>query len=100
LLTSIVEVRAVDDHTVEFVTAGPNPILPSNLTNLFMMDKGWAEANGAVDVQDMEGGEDTFAARNANGTGAFVLVSREPDVRTVLHGRTPITGAWTCSRWR
>jgi peptide/nickel transport system substrate-binding protein len=84
LLTSIVEVRAVDDHTVEFVTAGPNPILPSNLTNLFMMDKGWAEANGAVDVQDMEGGENTFAANNANGTGPFVLVSREPDVRTVL----------------
>jgi peptide/nickel transport system substrate-binding protein len=55
LLTSIVEVRAVDDHTVEFVTDGPNPLLPSNLTNLFMMDKGWAEANGAGDVQDMDG---------------------------------------------
>ena len=84
LLNSIVEVRAVDDHTVEFVTDGPNPILPSNLTNLFMMDKGWAEANDAVDVQDVEGGETTFAATNANGTGAYTLVSREPDVKTVL----------------
>jgi peptide/nickel transport system substrate-binding protein len=84
LLNSITEVRAVDDHTVEFVTDGPNPILPSNLTNLFMMDKGWTEANGAVDVQDVEGGETTFAATNANGTGAFKLVSREPDVKTVL----------------
>ena len=84
LLNSVVEVRAVDDHTVEFVTDGPNPILPSNLTNLFMMDKGWAEANNVVDVQDVEGGEQTFAATNANGTGAYRLVSREPDVRTVL----------------
>jgi len=63
---------------------GPNPIMPNNLTNMFIMDKGWAEANGAVKVQDYEGGEDTFAAKNANGTGAYKLVSREPDVKTVL----------------
>jgi len=84
LLNSIVEIRAVDDHTVEFVTDGPNPILPNNMTNLFIMDKGWAEANNAVKVQDVDGGEDTFAAKNANGTGPYVLVSREPDVRTVM----------------
>ncbi len=84
LLTSITEVRAVDDHTVEFVTDGPNPILPANLTNLFMMDKGWAEENDAVAVQDVAGGETTFASSNTNGTGAFTLVSREPDVKTVL----------------
>jgi peptide/nickel transport system substrate-binding protein len=84
LLTSITEVRAVDDHTIEFVTGGPNPILPANLTNLFMMDKDWTEANGATDVQDIAGGETTFASANTNGTGAYVLVSREPDVKTVL----------------
>ena len=84
LINSIVEIRAVDDHTVEFVTDGPNPILPNNMTNLFIMDRGWAEANGAVEVQDYEGGETTFAAGNTNGTGPYVLVSREPDVRTVM----------------
>ncbi len=84
LLNSIVEVRAVDDYTIEMVTDGPNPILPNNLTNLFIMDKDWTEANNAVKVQDFEGGEDTFSARNANGTGPYKLVSREPDVRTVL----------------
>ena len=36
------------------VTDGPNQILPSNLTNLFIMDKGWAEANNTVNVQDFE----------------------------------------------
>jgi len=84
LLTSIVEVRAPDPLTVEFVTDGPNPILPSNLTNLFIMDEDWAVANDAVKVQDYEGGEESFAARNANGTGPYVLTSREPDVRTVM----------------
>ncbi|MEL7150375.1 MAG: ABC transporter substrate-binding protein [Pseudomonadota bacterium] len=84
LIGSIVEVRAVDDFTIEMVTDGPNPILPSNLTNLFIMDKGWTEANNTVNVQDFEGGEITFATTNANGTGPYVLTSREPDVKTVM----------------
>lgn len=84
LIGSITEVRAVDDYTIEMVTDGPNPILPSNLTNLFIMDKGWAEANDTVNVQDFEGGEITFATTNANGTGPYVLQSREPDVKTVM----------------
>ena len=84
LLASVAEVRAPDAYTIEIVTDGPNPIMPNNLTNLFIMDKDWAAANNAVKVQDVEGGEDTFAAKNANGTGPYKLVSREPDVKTVL----------------
>ena len=84
LLASVREVRAPGRHVFEIVTDGPNPIMPSNLTNLFIIDRGWAEANNAVKVQDYEGGEDTYAARNANGTGPYKLVSREPDTRTVL----------------
>ena len=84
LLASVKEVRANGDYSVEIETNGPNPIMPNNLTNMFIMDKDWAEANNAVKVQDYEGGEDTFAAKNANGTGPYKLVSREPDVKTVL----------------
>ena len=84
LLASVKEVRADGDYTIEIETDGPNPIMPNNLTNMFIMDKTWAEANNAVKVQDYEGGEDTYAAKNANGTGAYKLVSREPDVKTVL----------------
>ncbi|WP_316013172.1 ABC transporter substrate-binding protein [Roseobacter sp. HKCCA0434] len=84
LLGSITEIRAVDDLTVEFVTDGPNPILPSNFTNLFIMDKEWTEANETVAVQDIANGETNFATTNTNGTGPYVLESREPDVRTVL----------------
>ena len=84
LIGSIKEVRAVDDYTIEMVTDGPNPILANNLTNLFIMDKGWTEANNTVNVQDFEGGEITFATTNVNGTGPYKLVSREPDVKTVM----------------
>jgi len=81
---SVVEVRVIDDHTVDLVTDGVNPILPNQLTNLFIMDKGWAEANNVVSPQDFAGKEETFAVRNTNGTGPFKLVSRAPDELTVL----------------
>ncbi|MEM6825780.1 MAG: ABC transporter substrate-binding protein [Pseudomonadota bacterium] len=84
LLSSVKEVRAAGPYTVEIETDGPNPLLPNNLTNTFIIDKGWAEANGVTEVQDYAGGEDTFAARNANGTGPYILESREADVRSVL----------------
>lgn len=84
LLASVKEVRAAGKYTVEIETKGPNPIMINNLTNMFIMDKDWAEANNAVDVQDFEGGEETFSSRNANGTGPYRLISREPDAKTVL----------------
>ena len=84
LLTGVTEVRATGDFTVEVVTDGPNPLLPNNLTNIMMMDAGWAAENGTEAVQDYAAGEDTYAARNANGTGPFVLQSRTADVETVM----------------
>ncbi len=84
LLTSVIEVVKVDDYTVRMRTDGPNPLLPNNLTNLFIMDQEWADANNVTVPQNYKGGEETHAVRNANGTGPFRLVSREPDVRTEL----------------
>ncbi len=84
LIVTVTDVRAVDDYTVEIETDGPNPILPNNLTNLFMMDKGWATENNVLNPAEFDTGEETFAVRNTNGTGAFMLESREPDTKTVL----------------
>ncbi|QGG80081.1 ABC transporter substrate-binding protein [Litorivicinus lipolyticus] len=84
LLTSIKSVSAPSKFAVDIETNGANPLLINNLTNLFMMDKGWTEANGSVTPQDFANGETTFASSNTNGTGAFELVSRTPDERTVL----------------
>ncbi len=84
LLSSVEDVVKIDDYTVHFKTKGPNPLLPVNLTNLFMMDADWTTKNGAADPQDFAGGGTNYAVRNANGTGAFELVSRVPDSKTVL----------------
>lgn len=81
---SIAQVSKVDDLTVHIKTKGPNPILPATLTNTYMMSKSWTETNKAVTVQDYKAKVDNYAVRNANGTGAYVLVSREQDVKTVL----------------
>jgi peptide/nickel transport system substrate-binding protein len=78
------EVRKVDDLTVEIVTAGPNPILVDELTNWAIMSKSWAEKNNATVAADLTKNEESFATRNANGTGPFILKSREADVKTVL----------------
>ena len=84
LLTSVASITAVDDHTVDITTNGANPLLINNLTNLFIMDKGWSEANNVEDPQDFDNGGDNFAVRNTNGTGAYMLDSRAEDERTVL----------------
>jgi peptide/nickel transport system substrate-binding protein len=84
LLTSVDSISKVDDYTVHIKTKGPNPLLPNYLTNLFIMDKEWSEANNTITVQDYKAKKDNFAVRNANGTGPYSLVSREQDVKTVL----------------
>ncbi len=84
LLTSIKDVRAVDAYTVDIETNGPNPLLANSLTNLFIMDQGWAADNDALLPQDFAAGETNFAALNTNGSGPFMLVSRTPDESTIL----------------
>jgi peptide/nickel transport system substrate-binding protein len=84
VLASVKEIRKVDDHTVEFETNQPNPILIQEITNWGMFSKAWAEKNNATRPADLTSREENFATRNAMGTGPFLLVSREPDRRTVL----------------
>lgn len=83
-LTSVEKVSKVDDLTVRIKTKGPNPLLVNNTSSIRIMSKAWAEKNNATKAQDFKNKEENFAVRNANGTGPFVLVSREADVRTVM----------------
>ena len=92
-IKSVLEVNVVDDHTIELVTDGPNPILPNQLTSLYIMDKGWAEENNVSLPQDFAAGEETFAVRNANGTGPFKLISRAPDELTEMEANKDWWGA-------
>jgi peptide/nickel transport system substrate-binding protein len=82
-LGTVKEARKIDDLTVDFVTDGPDPILPDEMTAMAIMSKAWCEAHDAVENVVFGKGEN-YALRNAMGTGPFRLVSREPDRKTVL----------------
>ncbi|MVT00212.1 ABC transporter substrate-binding protein [Devosia marina] len=84
LHAEVAEVRAVDDYTVEVQMVGPSPLYPNNVTNTFIMDKTWSETNNVEEVQDFAAGESNYAVLNTNGTGPYMLTSREVDVRSVL----------------
>ncbi|MEM7188329.1 MAG: ABC transporter substrate-binding protein, partial [Pseudomonadota bacterium] len=90
---AVASVEIIDDYTVKLVTDGPNPILPNQLTGILMMDSGWAEANNVMKPQDFKANEESFAARNTNGTGPFRLVNRAPDELTVLEANADWWGA-------
>ncbi|MBL8698273.1 MAG: ABC transporter substrate-binding protein, partial [Alphaproteobacteria bacterium] len=83
-LSSTKEIRKIDDYTVEFVTDGPDPILPGNFAIWHIMSKGWAEKNNAAQATNLSRNETTFASNNANGTGPFRLRSRQADTRAEL----------------
>ena len=52
--------------------------------SLFMMSRKWCEKHNVQRAQDFKNKEETFAVRNAMGTGPFLLYSREPDVKSVF----------------
>ena len=76
--------RKIDDLTVEFTTPEVNPVMISLVSSIGIMNKAWSQKNKVEKAQNLAGKEESFAARNANGTGPYVLVSREPDVKTVF----------------
>ncbi len=84
LLASVDSIKAVDDLTVHVKTKGPNLIFPNNLTNLFIMSEDWARKNNATETQDPNSKQENGATRAVNGTGAFMLASREIDSKTVM----------------
>ncbi len=81
---SVQEVKKVDDHTVDVILKGPSPVVIRELTDARIMNKAWAEKNNAAKAQDYKAKEESFAARNANGTGPFVLEAWQPDTKTTL----------------
>ncbi len=82
----ISEIEIVNDHEVIVSTPAPNPILPQELVFLYVMDKEWSEENGATEATSPQAADETatYAAQNANGTGPFVVVERQADVKSVF----------------
>jgi peptide/nickel transport system substrate-binding protein len=76
--------RRIDDFTVEFVQDKPNPVTLEHATTIYIMSRAWAVRHKVERPLDFKAREETHASRHANGTGAWMLVAREPGVRTVL----------------
>jgi peptide/nickel transport system substrate-binding protein len=74
----------VNDNTVDIILKGPNPVLLNQLTELRIMSKAWAEKNRSVEPKDIRTKDETFAHRNAMGTGMFMVREWQPDQRLVL----------------
>ena len=77
-------VEKVNSHTIDIFSDVPNPVLVNQLTELRILSKAWAEKNKSVDPKDIKNKDETFAHRNALGTGPYVLKSWTPDQRVVL----------------
>ena len=82
-LAGVKEARKVDDLTVDIVTDGPAPVLVPQLTEVRIMNRAWATKHNVLKPQDYKNKEETFAVRNANGTGPYILKTRDADVKTV-----------------
>jgi peptide/nickel transport system substrate-binding protein len=76
--------RKIDDHTVEIVVNTTYPLLLNDLTNIYIFNADWLVANNAELPTDAAGGVEGYPTNNANGTGPFIVESRQPDARTVF----------------
>ncbi|MFO0122084.1 MAG: ABC transporter substrate-binding protein, partial [Inhella sp.] len=83
-VAGINEVKKVDSHTVDFILAAPNPILTRTIIDFRIMSKAWAEKNKTTAPPNAAAKEETFATRNAMGTGPYRIVSWQPEQRMTL----------------
>jgi peptide/nickel transport system substrate-binding protein len=77
-------VRKIDALTIDIVMDAPDAVLPEKLQFVAIMNKAWCEKHGVIKAQDFNGKQETFAVRNANGTGVMKLERYEPDVKVTL----------------
>ena len=83
-VANIAEVKKVDDYTVDFILSGPHPVLLQNISDFRIMSKSWSEKNRSQNIQDYKQKEETYASRNTNGTGPYLIKGWEPDKRIVF----------------
>jgi peptide/nickel transport system substrate-binding protein len=75
---------AVDAGTVEFRLQKVNPVFLQHLESIFIMNKAWCEKNRVTRPQDFKNKEESYAAFNTNGTGPYLMTSRQPGVKTTF----------------
>ncbi|MGZ5767731.1 MAG: ABC transporter substrate-binding protein [Caldimonas sp.] len=96
-LKGVTGAKKIDEQTLEIALEAPDAVLPEKFLNLAMMSKAWAQQHKVEVAQDFNAKQETFAVRNANGTGPYLLERYEPDVRTVLK-KNPRWWGWSDKR--
>ena len=76
--------KRVDDLTVDFQLPAVNPVFLQHIDQLWIMSRKWCEAHRVTKPLDFKSKQESHASVNANGTGPFMLTSRQPGIRTVL----------------
>ncbi len=84
LLQGVTGVKKLSPSSVEIQLSAPNPVLLRQITGVRIMSKAWASKHKIEQPQNFAQKEETYAVRNANGTGPFVLKSSQPGVKTEL----------------
>ncbi|NIX78325.1 ABC transporter substrate-binding protein [Microvirga terricola] len=83
-IATVLRAEKVNDFTVDIVTNGPYPLLLNDLAGVYIMDKKWMEANGALKPGNIATGVTTAASTQAVGTGPFKVESYKPDAGTTF----------------
>jgi peptide/nickel transport system substrate-binding protein len=96
-LNGVVAAKKLDASMLEVTLQSPDAVFPEKLLNLPMMSRAWCVKHGVERAQDFNGKQETYAVRNANGTGAFALDRFEPDITTVLK-KNPRWWGWSDKR--
>ena len=96
-MRGIVGARKVDALTIDVLSEAPDAVLPQKLWVVAMMSKAWCEQHKVTRPQDYNAKQETFAVRNANGTGPFMLVRYESDARTTLKANPAWWGRGTAA---
>ena len=78
------KVVKVNDTTIDIMMKGPNPVLLNQLTELRIMSRAWATKNSSLEPKDIKTKDESFAHRNAMGSGPYMVKEWQPDQKLVL----------------
>ena len=82
--SGILGAQALNNKEVLVRTVSSSPVFLNQLTALRILNKEWLSKHNALRPQNYVGGEESFLAKHANGTGPFRLERREVDVKTIF----------------
>ncbi|OOE34580.1 ABC transporter substrate-binding protein [Salinivibrio kushneri] len=82
IFTPIVDIKKVDEHTVDVVTDGTYPLVENVMTYVFPMDSKFysGETEDGRDKSELKKNGSTYASTHLSGTGPYVVDEREQGV--------------------